>query len=426
MAKNKKKKTPTVDQAMIAVMREIGPVGKNSRNQSQGYDFRAHEDIVAAARGPMATHGLRMLPRVVQHNHFTRGQMNVAVIEVEYTFRGPAGDEMPPILVIGEGADPADKASSKAMTAAEKYAFLQAFKITGADDGDRDHPAGVRSPLDRYIEQIKAVQYNAEALRGLAKSAAAEGVADHRMPNSEQTLRQMIDDRVQFLLAEKKDKEERRARERKALGAQMRAQHPDPAPAGDRAEPGPQPVTPPSGGTGEPAPGPLPDPAAPQDPAPARTVSTGQGTPDAGNAIIVAPTPGNQAPDTQSAPPAGPAPQPPAADEPPAPGPAPRRMTAAARARADMIAEAGFQAKMLGVDPLDFVSDLLPKGRSDVSMDDIRGGSRLQSHVLTHRPQVLEALAQRGMTDAAEAYSAFGDRVPARNISQFIDSVQIL
>ncbi|MFB8025894.1 MULTISPECIES: ERF family protein [unclassified Streptomyces] len=224
--------TLTVDQAMIEVMREIGPVGKNGRNTHHGYDFRAQEDIVAAARGPMARHGLRMLPRVISHQHFTRGPMNVAILEVEYTFRGPAGDTMPPILVIGEGADPSDKATNKAMTAAKKYGYIQAFEIAdGAEDGDRDSPVAVRNPLDWYIERLDRadVWQNAKALHNLLERATAAGHDGLHMPDRpEFTLRQVIEVRGQKLLEEEQERKTRRAAEAAAVRAQMSVEYPTP------------------------------------------------------------------------------------------------------------------------------------------------------------------------------------------------------
>ncbi|MER6232568.1 ERF family protein [[Kitasatospora] papulosa] len=279
----------TVDQAMIAVMQEIGPVGKNGHNKHHDYAFRAQEDIVAAARGPMARHGLRMLPRVISHQHFTRGPMNVAILEVEYTFRGPAGDTMPPILVVGEGADPSDKASNKAMTAAKKYAYIQAFEIAdGAEDGDRDSPVAVlRSPLAWYIEQInqREIWYDPEKLRILRDKAAAEGVADLDMPDKPgTTFRTVVQQRGIALLAEQEANEQRKAEQRQALHAQMSAEYPEPSESYDEwsqdvpaqrspqrpAVPTPPPaVSAPAPWGAQPAPAPPTPPAVPVQPTPA-------------------------------------------------------------------------------------------------------------------------------------------------------------
>ncbi|MGA5411548.1 ERF family protein [Streptomyces lavendulocolor] len=234
----------TVDEAMTAVMREIAPVGKNGRNEYQGYDFRAYEDIVAAVRGPMVKYGLKLLPRVIKQEHFVRGEStNVAILTVEYTVRGPAGDTMDtPIVVVGEGADRSDKASNKAMTAAKKYAYLQAFEIAdGSDDGDRDHPVAAGSVSDRpkaaanplawYIEQInqRDVWFSSQKLRALLDKAEAAGVAGLHMPDRPGvTFFQVVDAQGRKLHAEEEARARRQAEERAAKLAQMSAEYPDP------------------------------------------------------------------------------------------------------------------------------------------------------------------------------------------------------
>jgi hypothetical protein len=419
----------TVDQAMIEVMREIGPVGKNGRNQDQGYFFRAQEDIVAAARGPMAKHGLRMLPRVVSHNHFDRGKMHVAIIEVEYTFRGPAGDTMPPILVIGEGADPSDKASNKAMTAAKKYAMIQAFEIaSGADDGDRDHPVDTTnqshgaSTLNWYIGQISRADVwgDARTLRRLLDKAIADGVADELLPTGE-PFRQVVEARGISLWKAQQEQERRQAEEAEAVRAQMSAEFPTPPqPAeewvqGTPSEPEPEPESdaelappPPEEPEAPPAPEPAqsdaPDPAStareplPSDPAPtaptdesespAEDADSSEGTPDVQTLRLAPEDPG---------------------------------LEPEQRALANTIAELELQAQMLGVSTLEFVADLLPPGGT--SVEDIKGGSRLMDHVRAHRPEVLKAFVKLGMTEAATAYANFGQLVPARNINKFLRDV---
>ncbi|MFD4933436.1 ERF family protein [Streptomyces virginiae] len=454
---------PTVDEAFIEVMRAIGPVGKNGRNKDQNYRFRAQEDIVAAARGPMATHGLRMLPRIINHEHFTRGKMNVAIIEVEYTFRGPAGDTMPPILVIGEGADVSDKASNKAMTAAKKYAYIQAFEIAdGADDGDNDHPAAVRGPLDWYMEQIRQpnIWQNSEALRKLRDKAVAEEVADLEVPDAPgQTFRRLLEAQGGKLIREQQEREQRQAEERQAVAAQMSAEYPTPYDPDD--DPWLQPPPPNGQQSAAPASTITKDtpPASPGQPSPENSampdasvveaqlaqamaddnyaqalnalrvkygpvalaqiaVRTAWGTVDANSAITMALMERPSTP-MNAATPAG-------QDTPIAPSQAetPRgrsRLTTRERAEEDMVAELEFQAQMLGRGSLEFAAELLPPEAT--SLDQITGVRATQDHISRHRPQVIQALIEQGLNKAAAEYAKFGERVPARNIGAFIRGV---
>ncbi|WP_185902526.1 ERF family protein [Streptomyces sp. WAC05292] len=451
----------TVDEAMIEVMREIGPVGKNGRNRDQGYTFRAQEDIVAAARKPMAKYGLRMLPRVISHEHFTRGKVNVAIIEVEYTFRGPGGDTMPPILVIGEGADVSDKASNKAMTAAKKYAYIQAFEIAdGADDGDNDHPAAVRGPLDWYLDQIRRpeVWQNPEELRKLRDRAVREQVADAPMPNTPgRTFRQEVEAQGAKLIREQRERDARQAEEREAIQAQMSAEYPTPYDPDDDPWLRPSPPAASGAHVQQPGPGHEVEPDQGRRPAsvvPDAGVIEGQlaaaladtenreqrlnalraqygpaalaqtvvrtewGTVDANSAITMALMSPPRAPKVaeEAAPP--PASRPAA---PPAESQRARADNAADRARENMMAELEFQAQMLGQGTLEFVADLLPPGAT--SLEQVTGVRAIQDHIRGHRPQVVAALVEQGLKQAAVDYAKFADRVPARNITAFIHGV---
>lgn len=221
----------TVDEAMVAVMREIGGVGKNGYNKAHDYTFRAQEDIVAAVRGPMAKYGLRMLPRVLKAEHYPRGKSHVAILHVEYIVRGPAGDVMEPsIIVVGEGADVSDKGTNKAMTAAKKYALIQAFEIASDNvaDSDRTSPDTQSSPLDQYLAQIqnRAVWYNHAALGRVRQRAIENGHANLTMPDG-LTLLDTLDAQGAELLRQMEENERRHGQEREARDGQMRAEHPE-------------------------------------------------------------------------------------------------------------------------------------------------------------------------------------------------------
>ncbi|MGC4951023.1 ERF family protein [Streptomyces sp. DT224] len=480
----------TVDAAMIAVMREIGIVGKNGRNEKLNYRFQAYDDIVAAASAPMARYGLRMLPEVTQQQHFQRGNVNVAILTVRYRIRGPLGDELDtPLVVVGEGADVSDKATNKAMTAAKKYAFKQAFEISdGADDGDFEHPLPARNPLDWYISQIneRDVWRNQHALKAVLDRAARERCDGLYMPDRpDATLRMVIEAQGRKLEAEQQERERRQAEESEAVHAQMLAEYPyrsEPTDEWDQALPVPQPAAarpavarqmepessahqPPATPTRstppvQPAPTAQPTPsdleeigrqfkAALADPvngwqalhdmrsrwgdllAQAQIVTDLWGTVDANSAITVALASWANLMQQHEPPTVTPTPAPQAVPagtaEPGEKWPplrlAPRTadMSAVERARANTVAELELQAQMLGVPTLEFVADLLPEGGT--SIEDIKGGSRLQDHVKQHRPEVLAAFISKGMSEAAAEYSKFGDRVPARDINKFLQGV---
>jgi hypothetical protein len=126
----------------------VRAVGKDQRNAQQGYQFRGIDDLLNAAHGPLAAHGVSILPRVTAHTLTERprtggGVLTVAVVTLECTFVGPAGDTLT-VVTVGEAHDTADKATNKAMSAAMKYALILTFTVPTADLDDAD-----RTTVDR-------------------------------------------------------------------------------------------------------------------------------------------------------------------------------------------------------------------------------------------------------------------------------------
>lgn len=150
---------PRVFAAINGVMRDAMPVGKNQRNQQQNYNFRGIDDVMSAMSGPMRTHGVFILPSIVDHRAERRGEkMTHVTIKMRYHVYGPAGDcliaEVP-----GEASDFADKATNKAQSAALKYLLFTLFMLPvdsrSIDDGDRHHPTeqGNEQPQQRQQQR---------------------------------------------------------------------------------------------------------------------------------------------------------------------------------------------------------------------------------------------------------------------------------
>lgn len=141
---------PTVHQLMGEVMREVGAVGKDRRNEQQEYKFRGIDDFMNALHPVMAKHGIFLVPEVKERHteirERTRNNQVVGVtvhqmLMVAFHFYGPKGDCVTAIT-FGEASDTADKAGNKAMSAALKYAIMQTFLIPTEDliDGDSETP----------------------------------------------------------------------------------------------------------------------------------------------------------------------------------------------------------------------------------------------------------------------------------------------
>lgn len=201
---------PSVYQALGQVMRAVSPIAKLGRNSAQGFNFRGIDQVYDALHGPLADAGVLVVPEIMSIERSevaTRngGTMNHVVVTVKYHFVGPAGDEVIAV-VAGEAADSGDKAISKAMSMAFKYAAFQVFAIPlGEKDADEQtHEfAGQRRavPVARTEVAPAAAERTpggasvkaANMLKAMANKADAEGQALVRAALAEADAKSIAD-----------------------------------------------------------------------------------------------------------------------------------------------------------------------------------------------------------------------------------------
>ncbi|MFJ3699463.1 ERF family protein [Streptomyces sp. NPDC090052] len=223
---------PTIHQLMALVMRDVRNVGKDGYNANMKYSFRGVDDFIGALAQPLRDHGVVMMTEILDFETSVRGKMNAVHMRVAFHFYGPAGDKVT-ASTLGEASDSADKASNKAMSAALKYALMQTFMIPvdagSLDDGDRDHPVGVRSPADAYMERIRkpAVWNNTVALTAMHTEAKGDGLLQAQVdgPSGPTTLGDLIVWRGTQLKAEAAERDAKRQEEAPQAAAQIAAEH---------------------------------------------------------------------------------------------------------------------------------------------------------------------------------------------------------
>lgn len=132
---------------MSEVMREIGAVGKDQKNQAQGFKFRGIDQFVNALYPALTRHGVFMAPRALRHDQEIKevvrsnGKSGVdkhVAIMMEYTFYAEDGSHVTVGPIPAEGLDSGDKATNKALSAALKYALIQTFSIPTEDMAEAD------------------------------------------------------------------------------------------------------------------------------------------------------------------------------------------------------------------------------------------------------------------------------------------------
>lgn len=135
-----------IHEAIIAIMGEIGAIGKNQTNQQQHFKYRGIDDVMNALNPLLIKHGVFLVPEVLEKAREEResksgGNLIYSVLTVKYTFYAADGSSVTAIIV-GEGMDSGDKASNKALAIAMKYAMFQVFCIPTEEmkDPDADTP----------------------------------------------------------------------------------------------------------------------------------------------------------------------------------------------------------------------------------------------------------------------------------------------
>lgn len=141
-------------QRMAAISVEMATVAKNltvgeGRNK---YKAVSERDIIDAVKPLEAKHGVYSYPssrRVLESNllesestyngNTTKKTTFMTRIETTYRFVNmDKPDEYIEIVSFAEGIDSQDKGSGKAMTYADKYALMKAYKISTGDDPDQE------------------------------------------------------------------------------------------------------------------------------------------------------------------------------------------------------------------------------------------------------------------------------------------------
>jgi hypothetical protein len=127
-------------------------IGKDRKNESQGYKFRGIDDVYNAVSRLLATHGLCIMPRctertVVERTNAKGTALFYVTVRCEFDFIAATDGSRHTVVTYGEAMDSGDKATNKAMSAAYKYALMQAFAIPTEGDNDADATTHEVAPL---------------------------------------------------------------------------------------------------------------------------------------------------------------------------------------------------------------------------------------------------------------------------------------
>jgi hypothetical protein len=198
----------SVYKSINAVQSDLSSVGitKDRKNQAQGYAFRGIDDCYNAIAPLLAKHGLCILPRVIAKDvrEVTNNKGTLLFytsVTVEYDFVSTVDGSKHTISMFGEAMDSGDKSTNKALSAAYKYAVMQAFSIPTEGDNDTENTThevvhGLTSNALADLELAISESDNVEALQKVFAASWKKASA-----LQQQKIKVMYDNRKKELAA---------------------------------------------------------------------------------------------------------------------------------------------------------------------------------------------------------------------------------
>lgn len=156
-------------------------IGKDRKNAAQGYSFRGIDDVYNALSPLLAQHGLCILPRmltreVVERESAKGAALFYVTVSAEFDFVSAEDGSRHTVKTYGEAMDSGDKATNKAMSAAYKYAAMQAFAIP--TEGDHDTETQTHEVKMRFPKVVASV-LQGEEWDAQKVAAIVQSIRDH-------------------------------------------------------------------------------------------------------------------------------------------------------------------------------------------------------------------------------------------------------
>ena len=187
-------------------MADVQSIAKGDRRSDPGgnYLFRGVDRVINAVGPALRRHGVLVLPTKVYDVDYRElttkagGSMQECTLKVQWTVRGPMGDDLPVMESAGQANDTADKGTAKAESVAQRVFFLTALQIPTQDPTvDNGHDRGERPKpkAGDYVDEILDPNTSAARLRTIFGEVGKHGLIDVKVRNEhgeDETLRQML------------------------------------------------------------------------------------------------------------------------------------------------------------------------------------------------------------------------------------------
>ena len=167
-------------------MRQLGAIGKTSKNMQQGFMYRGVDAVMNALNPVLTENRMFCVPEVLEQHREERqtkngGNLIYSILKMRYTLYAEDGSSVSAV-VIGEGMDSADKSSNKAMSVAYKYAMFQIFSIPTEEMVDSDGetpPESTKKPAQAAQKPVQQAQQPAQ--EWTAQKAINQWCNNHRV-----------------------------------------------------------------------------------------------------------------------------------------------------------------------------------------------------------------------------------------------------
>jgi hypothetical protein len=159
-------------------MEDIGAVGKDAKNQQQGFMYRGIDAVMNALAPALTKNHVFVVPEVLEQAReerktFKGGTLIYSICKIKFTFYAEDGSHVEAVT-IGEGMDSGDKATNKAMSIAFKYACFQVFCIPTEEMKDPDgecHEVEPKAPqfIPATADQLRSMNDFVSAYAGMCE-----------------------------------------------------------------------------------------------------------------------------------------------------------------------------------------------------------------------------------------------------------------
>lgn len=177
-------KQMNIYQAISKCMEEIGAVGKNDVNKTQGFKYRGIDAVMNAINPALVNNHIFIVPEVLEQTREERKSIKgstliYSVCKIKYTFFAEDGSSITAVT-IGEGMDSGDKATNKAMAIAFKYACFQVFCIPTEEMQDSDSESHTVEPKNDFVpatvEQLRTMTDFVSAYSDMCENATSNDI----------------------------------------------------------------------------------------------------------------------------------------------------------------------------------------------------------------------------------------------------------